>query len=255
MNRARPADPPARLALLRQRYQAHLASPRRPGGAAPDDAQRGQDGRREGLVAGRETRRGLRQGAEWAALTAPIWSAFAKAWQETPEDVFVWSDLHLGHENIIRYANRPFGGTHHMDQSLLVHAQATVEDGQWLLCVGDLAMWKDRAAIERWMAQCPGRKLLVLGNHDVRGRERPQRLEDWQALGFEAVADAAVLPAAQGHPELWVTHYPLAPALVPEGVRNLHGHTHAHKVPGPFVNACVEHLDYRPTRLAALLGG
>lgn len=249
-------------ALLRTRYHAHLVSPRAPGQGdidAHDTRGQGstdggplpakQDGRREGLVAGKETRRGMRQGAQWSELTANAWQAFEQAWRTTPEDVFVWSDLHLQHANIIRYAQRPHGGVYHMDESLLANAQAAVQAHQWLLFVGDLAMWKDRAAVEAWMARCPGRKALVLGNHDVRGRECPKRVEDWQALGFEAVADVVALPAAHGLPALWITHYPLPRAALPADTLNVHGHSHTRVYAGPFVNACVEIVGYTPRNL------
>ena len=157
------------------------------------------------------------------------------------------------HDNIIRYAQRPFGGAFHMNTQLLANAQAHVDPDQWLLFVGDLAMWKDQARIAEWMAQCPGRKALIIGNHDVRGRECPQRLEDWQALGFDAVADVAWLPRAHGLPETWITHYPLPLNVFRGKAINLHGHTHTNAFGPPWANACVEQNDYRPRPILELL--
>ena len=238
--------------LLRARYHAHLVSPRAKGVRdieERDTPNPKQDGRREGLVAGKETRRGMRQGAEWAEITAPAWRELEQAWLTTPEDVYFWSDLHLQHENIIVYTKRPYGGIHHMDEGMLANAIAAVQPHQWLVFVGDLAMWKDRAAVEAWMARCPGRKALVLGNHDVRGRECPKRAEDWVALGFDAVADVAVFPAAHGLPALWTTHYPMPANLLPKDTLNLHGHSHTQVIDGPYVNACVEIVGYTPRNL------
>ena len=241
---------------LRERYHAHLVSPR---SVEEKDAEGGvhakQDGRREGRVASKETRRGMRAGAEWATLTLKGWEALGQAWLLAPQDVFVWSDLHLQHENIIRYAQRPFGGVFHMDNGLLVNAQAAVRPEQWLVFVGDVAMWRDRDTITAWMANCPGRKALVLGNHDVRGRERPMCVEDWQAMGFEAVADVAVLPAAHGLPDLWITHYPLPTSAIPRGTLNVHGHLHTHGLPGAYVNVCVENVGYTPRNLREWVKG
>ena len=250
----RPAHPAAHtpLELLRARYHAHLVSerPTRPDEAPDRDRPNPkQDGRREGRVAGKETRRGLRQGAQWSVRTHQAWQDLEQAWISTPEDVFVWSDLHLQHDNIIIHTKRPFGGVHHMDESMLAHAQAAVQTHQWLLFVGDLAMWKDSAAVREWMSHCPGRKALVLGNHDVRGRECPKSVEDWLALGFEAVADVAVLPAAHGLPTLWATHYPMPSSALPDHTINLHGHSHVHVLEGPYVNACVEIVGYTPQNL------
>lgn len=247
---------PTPLDRLRQRYQTHLASTRDRAVVDPEE-DRGpegkQGGRREGSVAGKETRRGLRRGATWAGLTQAGWDAFSEAWAQRPETVWVWSDHHLGHANILRYAHRPFGDLHYMHAQMLARAQAAVDPEDWLLFVGDLALWGDRALVETWMVGCPGHKVLVLGNHDVRGKECPRRVEDWLALGFEAVADVAWLPAADRAPELWITHYPLARSLVPAGVVNVHGHIHAQHLDGPYVNACVEQIEYRPQRLTDLV--
>ena len=220
---------------LRDLYWSHLASE----GHGP----------RPGSVAGKETRRGMRRGAQWAQLSHAGWEAFEQAWNQTPERVLAWSDLHLGHDNVIGYTDRPFGGAAHMGMEMLSRAQQVVGPEDWLLFVGDLAMWRDAGAVRDWMQACPGRKLLVLGNHDLRGRECPASVEDWQALGFEAVSDCIELPAAHGLPAQWITHYPLARALVPDGVCNVHGHTHRYLLQGPFVNLCVEHVDYRPVPL------
>jgi calcineurin-like phosphoesterase family protein len=246
---------PTAIDVLRSRYHAYLASERPPASVPDELATDDARGRvqRAGAVAGKETRRGMRQGAEWSKVTSAGWQAFTNAWQLTPEDIFFFSDLHLGHHNIITYCDRPFSGVFHQDASLLANANATVRDDQWLLFVGDLAMWKDRAHIEKWMAGCPGRKALVLGNHDLRGREHPVRAEEWMALGFEAVADVAVLPAVRDLPELWITHYPLQRTDIPSGKINVHGHIHVNIIKGPYINACVEQLGYQPRNLDCLV--
>lgn len=237
------------LQTLRQRYQAHLASAR----AFAPRQQNGGDGRREATVAGRETRRGMRRAAQWAGQCAQVWDELAQAWIQEPQTIMAWSDLHLDHDNIIRYAQRPFGGAFHMNSRLLANAQAHVSPEQWLLFVGDLAMWKDSERIRQWMAQCPGRKVLVIGNHDVRGRQCPASLEQWQAIGFEAVADVAWLPAAHELPQTWITHYPLPLNVFAGKAINLHGHTHTKALGPPWANACVEQIDYRPQPLLDLL--
>lgn len=228
-----PSMPP--LDRLRDAYARHLASPAIG---------------RQGAVAGKQTRRGLRQGQAWQQDTATAWQGLASAYARAPGTVWVWSDLHLGHANIIGYAGRPHGNVWHMDHSLLAAAQGCVAADDWLLFVGDLAMWKDVPTREAWLAACPGQKALVLGNHDVRGPCHPESLRRWRELGFAAVADVAVLPAAHGLPELWVSHYPLPRTEIPRGVANLHGHLHARRLEGPYVSACVEHTDYRPQPLA-----
>lgn len=237
------------LDLLRMRYQDHLSSDQTVLRTDEDGNQREFTVK----VAGKNTRRGIRQAAQWAQITASAWKEMERDWIQNSGSVMVWSDLHLGHHNIIKYANRPFVSANEMNAHMLAQAQARVEDGQWLLFGGDLAMWRQRRPVEEWMSQCPGRKALVIGNHDVRGDQYPKRLEDWQSLGFEAVADVAVLPGAHGAKQAWITHYPLPRKAFKGLAINLHGHIHEHALGAPWANACVEQISYRPEPLLDML--
>jgi calcineurin-like phosphoesterase family protein len=208
-------------------------------------------GSKRGAVAGKGTRRGMRRAATWSQLSAPAWQEFRQAWNDTPERIWIWSDHHLGHANIIKYTDRPFGNAQLMDQALL-EAAWTVPADDWLVFVGDLAMWMDPEAVHAWVSACPGRKVMVIGNHDCRGKGHPDSIEEWQTLGFEAVADCLALPR-QGSGHLWLTHYPLPASAMPLRTLNLHGHTHTHSLDGPFVNVCVEQLGFTPRKLIDLI--
>lgn len=219
---------------LRTRYHAYLASP--------------LGGDRRGHVAGKHTRRGMRRGAEWAEATAQAWVALGQVWVDHPERVWVWSDLHIGHDNVIGYCGRPFRNANQMNFEMARNAQVVGND-DWVLILGDIAMWRDFNEVAGWVAVCPGRKAVVVGNHDLRGKGVPTSVEQWLLAGFEAVADVAVLPAAHGLPALWATHYPLPTGDIPSAVVNLHGHTHDICLPWPRVSACVEQVGYRPVNL------
>ena len=155
--------------------------------------------------------------------------------------VWVWSDLHLGHDNIIRYANRPFRTAEEMDAVLYRNWARTVGDGDLLLFVGDLAM---RKAIgeHTWetIRSSPGRaKHLVVGNHDLTG-SGVVRVD-----GFDDICSALTV---DGDPPLAFTHMPLAE--VPQGVVNVHGHTHDEQPRrSRHINVSVEQIDYRPVAL------
>lgn len=222
---------------LRDLYMAHLLTP-----IAPD---------RKGTVAGKGTRRGMRKAALWAAESQGEWDAFRDAWENTPDRVWIWSDHHLGHANIIKYTDRPFGNAERMDGALLRAAQIIPQD-DWVMFAGDLAMWKEPDAVRAWVANCPGKKVLVLGNHDCKGSGHPESMDEWRDLGFLAVSDCVSL-RRENQGDLWVTHYPLAEGDIPSGVLNVHGHTHTTVLQGPYLNVCVEPLGYAPHRLIQLL--
>lgn len=158
--------------------------------------------------------------------------------------VWVWADLHLGHANIIRYTQRPFSSAAQMDECLYANWQATVGPNDRLVVVGDVAM-RDAVGEHTWQRIRDARganKRLVFGNHDLTGGG---------ALRVDGFDDVCPLLCADGDPPLVFTHMPLT--AVPDGVVNVHGHTHA-TPPGrsAHINVSVEQLDYRPVALSRL---
>ena len=157
---------------------------------------------------------------------------------------WVWSDLHLGHGNIIRYANRPFADVEAMDSALYRNWAATVGRDDDLIFVGDLAM-RQAVGPHTWQRIRDGtgaRKRLVIGNHDLTG-SGSLRIDGFDEIGAVLFAD--------GDPPLVFTHIPLD--RVPDGCVNVHGHTHD-EAPGdsPHINVSVEQLAYRPVALGRL---
>ena len=157
---------------------------------------------------------------------------------------WLWSDLHFGHDNIIRYTGRPFADADAMDASLYANWAATVGADDTLVFVGDVAM-RQAVGEHTWQRiRCaPGSaKHLVFGNHDLTGSG------DLRVAGFDAVYAALVI---DGDPPLLCTHMPLA--SVPAGCVNVHGHTHD-EAPrrSAHINVSVEQLDYRPVPLQSV---
>ena len=162
------------------------------------------------------------------------------------EAVKVWSDLHLGHANIIEYQDRPFFNVDEMDAVLWANWQVGVDPEETLVCVGDVAMARGIAG-DTWdrLRVAPGRtKILVVGNHDVTGQGL-LRVE-----GFHRVM--ALLTSPGDPPLIWTHHAPLP--NVPAGHVNIHGHQHATLKPAdsPHINVSVEQLDYRPVALTQI---
>ena len=162
----------------------------------------------------------------------------------TDRAVWVWSDLHFGHDNIIRYTGRPFADAEEMDARLFANWEAAVDRQARLVIVGDVAM-RDAVAEHTWqrIRRASGAdKRLVFGNHDLTGSG---------ALRVDGFDDICSVLCADGDPPLVFTHLPLA--HVPAGAVNIHGHTHA-EAPGrtAHINVSVEQLDYRPVALARL---
>ncbi len=181
-----------------------------------------------------------------------VFLAMLKALEELPAKrfepgdgaVWVWSDLHLGHANVIRYCNRPFADAAQMDRQLYANWEATVAPQDQLICVGDVAM-RDALCEATWRrirGAAGRRKQLVIGNHDLTGAGH------LRVAGFD---DICSLLWADGDPPLLFTHEPLVE--VPPGWVNVHGHTHAAPLTRtPHINVSVEQIDYRPLALTAV---
>lgn len=162
------------------------------------------------------------------------------------EGLWVWSDLHLGHGNIIRYADRPFRDVASMNEALWRNWERTVGASDTLVFVGDVAM-RDAVSDATWERIRTGRgarKLLVFGNHDLTGGG------DIRVGGFDEVCSVLCV---DGDPPLAFTHLPLRE--IPSGYVNVHGHTHNERPRrSAHINVSVEQLDYRPVALGRLRG-
>ena len=112
---------------------------------------------------------------------------------EPDEDVLVFSDLHLGHENIIEYCDRPFLSLNDMENTLWDHLAAELAPDKVMVVVGDMAMREALNAVT-WQQirdlDCRQRH-LVIGNHDLTGAGQ------LRAQGFDHVWSLMVSGASR----------------------------------------------------------
>src|SRR5258708_5487992 len=81
------------------------------------------------------------------------------------------ADFHFGHNNIIRYCNRPFRSVEEMDQTILERLNAAVKPNDTLYFLGDFCIGSKARVLEhRKHIRC--RKIFALaGNHDKEARK------------------------------------------------------------------------------------
>ena len=137
--------------------------------------------------------------------------------------VWLTSDLHFGHKNIITYSDRPFGSVVEMTQAHLALLRKVPAD-ELLIIAGDVALGNLEEAIEL-LRSIPCRKVLVAGNHDMTrdGKFRYQRAPDL----FDAVVPFLHWQGGLGR-LVMVTHYPVVGTMhdASTSVINFHGHLH-----------------------------
>jgi calcineurin-like phosphoesterase family protein len=76
------------------------------------------------------------------------------------------SDLHFGHENIIKFCKRPFADASEMNIRIADEINELVTPGDELWILGDLALGKFDETLGLSRRLTAGRVVLVAGNHD-----------------------------------------------------------------------------------------
>lgn len=131
--------------------------------------------------------------------------------------IYISSDFHFSHDNIIRYTKRPFKSSHEMNKALQENWNnvATKEDTVYVL--GDFSLSKETNLFENILNKLNGNKILILGNHD--------KLTPWQYLevGFAAVHTSLVI--SHENREYFLCHDPATVSCV-DYRYNLVGHVH-----------------------------
>lgn len=82
--------------------------------------------------------------------------------KNTPEqNIWITSDTHLGHKNIIVYCHRGYKNVNHMDHCLINNWNSVVKDNDLVIHLGDLSFVSGN-----YLPHLKGNILLVKGNHD-----------------------------------------------------------------------------------------
>ena len=76
-------------------------------------------------------------------------------------NVFVISDLHFGHANIIKIANRPYKNVNEMDEDLIKRWNSVAKSDDTIYIIGDFAL-----KVKKYISKLNGKKILITGNHD-----------------------------------------------------------------------------------------
>lgn len=164
---------------------------------------------------------------------------------DRPEKTWIWSDLHLGDRGALEAFGRPFEQVDQMNGHLICEWRRRVREDETIICLGDVAdreAWRDRR-LRVHVRGCPGRKILVLGNHDAELES-----ETLREVGFELCQ----LALCATDPPLALSHVPLP--RPPVGTVNLHGHLHEGIEPTRrHINLVVENTWYKPLKLQAVL--
>ena len=158
-------------------------------------------------------------------------------------NTFLISDMHIGHAAILGFKTpaglpcRVFDSVEHMNETMIERWNAVVKQDDKVYNLGDVVMREKDMPI---LARLNGDKRLVRGNHDI------FKTRDYMQY-FKGIYGVRVLES------LILSHIPLHPSSIKDGIVNAHGHTHNNQAPevlgSKYFNVCVENIDFTPVAL------
>ena len=153
--------------------------------------------------------------------------------------VFVTSDTHFWHANIIRYCNRPWKTAEEMNDEMVRRWNSVVGKDDVVIHLGDFS-FGSREKVKSVFDRLNGRIDLVMGNHDR------LRVSDYYAMGFHRVYDRPIL--YDGF--FLLSHAPVQWVRDGDVYANVYGHVHDMEMYRTCTRntfcACVERHEYRP---------
>jgi len=163
--------------------------------------------------------------------------------------VWVWSDQHFGHNNILTYSNRPFPNLDLMHECMVLNHNDYVAPDDISIWVGDVAFLKDDDANEI-LDQCNGYKILIVGNHDIYKKKVKN-------LNFDETHILKYVNVRYGVRDLQFlfTHYPLHNFKIKDKTFNIHGHEHVNHMytnTPRHVNVNCELHGYKPINFTSI---
>ena len=177
--------------------------------------------------------------------------------------IFYISDWHYGHENVIRFDDRPFASLRHMNGTLISRWNDTVGPDDMVYVLGDM-FWCQQEEAEGVLEALNGKIFLIKGNHDrIWGGKFRKRLSG--VLDYAEISD-------EGR-HVILCHYPILTFKNHmRGWCHLYGHVHnseeydmvesfrktmekRQKLPLRMYNVgcMMPYMDYTPRTLADIL--
>lgn len=149
--------------------------------------------------------------------------------------IWIVSDNHFNHRNIIKYCNRPFKCLKDMNDTMVRKWNRKVKKKDIVIHLGDFSYHGWESYFRR---KLNGIIFIIIGNHD-----NTKTLDN---AGFILIDNKLTLG------NIIFTHRPMHKKDIKKGFINIHGHIH-NKDSYNGINASVEKTNYAPIELNKLV--
>jgi calcineurin-like phosphoesterase family protein len=165
----------------------------------------------------------------------------------TNRKIFFTADTHFGHENIIKFCNRPFISVEEMNEVLIENWNSVVSDDDEIYHIGDFG-WKNNKLNIEILRRLNGIKYLIQGNHDKKLiKDRAIRNEfEWIKDYYELEHEDSFIVMCHYPFKVWNKNY--------YGAINLFGHSHGKtKTEANQLDVGVDVHNFKPISLDSIL--
>jgi calcineurin-like phosphoesterase family protein len=173
------------------------------------------------------------------------------------EKVWVTSDHHFNHTNIIKYCERPFCDVQQMNEQMIEKWNSVVDKNDIVLHLGDFILgYNYGEKIGSILDKLNGEIYLIIGNHDN------AVIDGIKRRGFNAMNNFII-------DNMFFCHYPIVQGISTENRDRLrsnqkfheskcefvvHGHVHSNSFPNynKHFNVSVDRNDFNPIDLESI---
>jgi len=151
-------------------------------------------------------------------------------------NIWLISDTHFFHKNIIKYADRPFADVNQMNKTIIINWLKKVRKDDKIFHLGDIGFGKADNLIKIFK-NLPGYKILIRGNHDKGFNDSVLH-----KMGFNEIYKYPIILEEK----YILSHKPLE-AVIGSNMINICGHIHEQET-GHIeqINVSVEQINYTP---------
>ena len=167
--------------------------------------------------------------------------------------IYVISDTHFNHTNIIKYCNRPFSSINEMNETIINNWNDIVCKNDIVYHLGDFYLG-NKFDLRDIVSKLNGNIYLIRGNHD--------RLivKSYEDCGIKVLKNA---PIVLDEFRIMLSHRPLPDSMIKDNYINIHGHIHEKKLEDIYdnnlfdknkhINVSCDVLNFKPILLKSIL--